>query len=90
MRVCVRSEDVNSSAALPAPKTTGDFIDADRYFLPFELACQSKCPRIVNTALDCLQVLLHPKASCDSLYVLLLRQGSYGSLKTWKVMESEV
>uniref|UniRef100_A0A8C4RZ39 ARF guanine nucleotide exchange factor 1 n=1 Tax=Erpetoichthys calabaricus TaxID=27687 RepID=A0A8C4RZ39_ERPCA len=35
-----------------------NFIEADKYFLPFELACQSKCPRIVNTSLDCLQKLI--------------------------------
>uniref|UniRef100_A0A8B9SZS4 ARF guanine nucleotide exchange factor 2 n=1 Tax=Anas platyrhynchos TaxID=8839 RepID=A0A8B9SZS4_ANAPL len=28
------------------------------YFLPFELACQSKSPRIVSTSLDCLQKLI--------------------------------
>uniref|UniRef100_A0A674F2L6 SEC7 domain-containing protein n=1 Tax=Salmo trutta TaxID=8032 RepID=A0A674F2L6_SALTR len=33
-------------------------IEADKYFLPFELACQSKCPRIVITSLDCLQKLI--------------------------------
>ncbi|XP_061487343.1 brefeldin A-inhibited guanine nucleotide-exchange protein 2 isoform X3 [Rhineura floridana] len=32
-----------------------NFIEADKYFLPFELACQSKSPRIVSTSLDCLQ-----------------------------------
>lgn len=36
----------------------GNFIAADKYFLPFELACQSKSPRIVCSALDCLQVIL--------------------------------
>ncbi|XP_055508524.1 brefeldin A-inhibited guanine nucleotide-exchange protein 2-like isoform X2 [Leucoraja erinacea] len=35
-----------------------NFIEADKYFLPFELACQSKSPRIVSTSLDCLQKLL--------------------------------
>jgi brefeldin A-inhibited guanine nucleotide-exchange protein len=45
------------SSALPQPKKAG-FVEADKYFLPFELACQSKCARIVNVALDCLQVLL--------------------------------
>ncbi|PIK59719.1 putative brefeldin A-inhibited guanine nucleotide-exchange protein 1-like, partial [Apostichopus japonicus] len=39
-------------------KTKVNFIAADKYFLPFELACQSKSPRIVNTALDCLQKLI--------------------------------
>jgi len=34
------------------------FVNADKFFLPFELACQSKSPRIVCTALDCLQKLL--------------------------------
>ncbi|XP_071807234.1 brefeldin A-inhibited guanine nucleotide-exchange protein 1-like isoform X1 [Asterias amurensis] len=48
----------NASGALPLPKTQVNFIAADRYFLPFELACQSKAPRIVNTALDCLQKLI--------------------------------
>ncbi|CAH1254723.1 ARFGEF1 [Branchiostoma lanceolatum] len=48
----------NSSSALPLPKSKQRSIDADKYFLPFELACQSKCPRIVCTALDCLQKLM--------------------------------
>ncbi|KAG8447080.1 hypothetical protein GDO86_014507 [Hymenochirus boettgeri] len=34
------------------------FIEADKYFLPFELACQMKLPRIVSTSLDCLQKLI--------------------------------
>ncbi len=33
-----------------------NYIEADQYVLPFELACQSKSPRIVSTSLDCLQV----------------------------------
>ncbi|XP_061181615.1 brefeldin A-inhibited guanine nucleotide-exchange protein 1-like isoform X3 [Saccostrea echinata] len=45
------------SSALPQPKKAG-FVEADKYFLPFELACQSKCARIVNIALDCLQKLI--------------------------------
>lgn len=50
-------EKSNSSSALPLPKddTSGN-ITAEKYFLPFELACQSKTYRIVVTALDCLQV----------------------------------
>ncbi|XP_041112356.1 brefeldin A-inhibited guanine nucleotide-exchange protein 2-like isoform X1 [Polyodon spathula] len=35
-----------------------NFIEADKYFLPFELACQSKSPRMVSTSLDCLQKLI--------------------------------
>ncbi|XP_053499093.1 brefeldin A-inhibited guanine nucleotide-exchange protein 2 isoform X1 [Ictalurus furcatus] len=35
-----------------------NYIEADKYVLPFELACQSKSPRIVSTSLDCLQKLL--------------------------------
>ncbi|BFY99374.1 hypothetical protein BsWGS_02414 [Bradybaena similaris] len=49
--------EVPESSALPVPKQAG-FVEADKYFLPFELACQSKCPRIVNIALDCLQKLI--------------------------------
>nr|XP_005992094.1 PREDICTED: brefeldin A-inhibited guanine nucleotide-exchange protein 2 [Latimeria chalumnae] len=44
----------DGSPALPK----ANFIEADKYFLPFELACQSKFPRIVSTSLDCLQKLL--------------------------------
>uniref|UniRef100_G3TWG5 ARF guanine nucleotide exchange factor 1 n=1 Tax=Loxodonta africana TaxID=9785 RepID=G3TWG5_LOXAF len=39
-------------------KSKTNFIEADKYFLPFELACQSRCPRIVSTSLDCLQKLI--------------------------------
>uniref|UniRef100_A0A6Q2YBH9 SEC7 domain-containing protein n=1 Tax=Esox lucius TaxID=8010 RepID=A0A6Q2YBH9_ESOLU len=43
---------------LPPIKSKTSFVEADKYFLPFELACQSKCPRIVITSLDCLQKLI--------------------------------
>lgn len=47
----------NSSSALPLPRSeTSSNITAESYFVPFELACQSKTSRIVVTALDCLQV----------------------------------
>lgn len=45
-------------AALPQPKNAESIINAETYFLPFELACQSKTSRIVITALDCLQKLI--------------------------------
>ncbi|XP_017308614.1 brefeldin A-inhibited guanine nucleotide-exchange protein 1 isoform X1 [Ictalurus punctatus] len=48
----------SSSSTLPPIKSKSTFIEADKYFLPFELACQSKCPRIVSTSLDCLQKLI--------------------------------
>uniref|UniRef100_A0A1I7X1I9 SEC7 domain-containing protein n=1 Tax=Heterorhabditis bacteriophora TaxID=37862 RepID=A0A1I7X1I9_HETBA len=35
-----------------------EIVEADRYFLPFELACKSKSPKIVIIALDCLQKLI--------------------------------
>lgn len=47
-----------TSNALPQPKSDSNVITAEKYFLPFELACQSKSPRIVVTALDCLQKLI--------------------------------
>ncbi|XP_026480645.1 brefeldin A-inhibited guanine nucleotide-exchange protein 1 [Ctenocephalides felis] len=49
---------LNSSATLPLPKNDSNIINAEKYFLPFELACQSKSSRIVVTALDCLQKLI--------------------------------
>ncbi|GCC22615.1 hypothetical protein chiPu_0001003 [Chiloscyllium punctatum] len=48
-----RAGDKNVSSM---PKA--NFIEADKYFLPFELACQSKSPRIISTSLDCLQKLI--------------------------------
>uniref|UniRef100_A0A8R1HNA7 SEC7 domain-containing protein n=1 Tax=Caenorhabditis japonica TaxID=281687 RepID=A0A8R1HNA7_CAEJA len=55
-----------SNDGLSAPASTngehlpdaGIAVEADRYFLPFELACNSKSPKIVITALDCLQKLI--------------------------------
>ncbi len=43
----------------------GGFINADKYFLPFELSCKSNVPRVINTALDCIQVgyYLHLESS---------------------------
>lgn len=38
--------------------TSDNMVEADRFFLPFELACNSKHPKIVTTALDCLQKLI--------------------------------
>lgn len=51
-------EAKSGSSTLPPVKSKTSFIEADKYFLPFELACQSKCPRIVSTSLDCLQVCM--------------------------------
>lgn len=55
----VTSNPESLSTALPLPKNdASNTINAEKYFLPFELACQSKTPRIVVTALDCLQKLI--------------------------------
>lgn len=51
-------EEDGTSAALPLPKAKAGNLEAERYFLPFELACQSRSPRIVTTALDCTQKLI--------------------------------
>ncbi|XP_041422402.1 brefeldin A-inhibited guanine nucleotide-exchange protein 1 isoform X1 [Xenopus laevis] len=53
-----QGESKAGSSTLPPVKSKAPFIEADKYFLPFELACQSKCPRIVSTSLDCLQKLI--------------------------------
>lgn len=52
----VGETDDSSSSALPLPKDSSTTIIAEQYFQTFEMACQSKSPRIVITALDCLQV----------------------------------
>uniref|UniRef100_A0A8C1FMA9 ADP-ribosylation factor guanine nucleotide-exchange factor 2 (brefeldin A-inhibited) n=1 Tax=Cyprinus carpio carpio TaxID=630221 RepID=A0A8C1FMA9_CYPCA len=46
----------NSDGTVVPPRA--NYIEADKYVLPFELACQSKSPRIVSTSLDCLQKLI--------------------------------
>ncbi|XP_069166610.1 brefeldin A-inhibited guanine nucleotide-exchange protein 1 isoform X3 [Procambarus clarkii] len=46
------------SAALPMPKSDAPQLDAEKHFLPFELACQSKSAKIVVSALDCIQKLI--------------------------------
>lgn len=44
---------------MPQPRNdSSNALNAEKYFLPFELACQSRTPRIVVTALDCLQKLI--------------------------------
>lgn len=59
LRTALGSDDSGLSAgssALPLPRSHAASFDVEKYFLPFELACQSKSPRIVVTALDCIQV----------------------------------
>lgn len=46
------------SAALPVPKSDAPQLDAEKHFLPFELACQSKSAKIVVSSLDCIQKLI--------------------------------
>lgn len=47
-----------TSAALPLPRNySPNMVNAEKYYLPFELACQCSVPRVVVIALDCLQVL---------------------------------
>ncbi len=33
-------------------------LSTEKYFLPFEYACKSKSPRIMETSLDCIQKLI--------------------------------
>ena len=46
---------LSSSSVLPELEAR---LEADKYFLPFELACQSKTPRLVVISLDGLQKLI--------------------------------
>lgn len=51
--------DERTSDALPAPRSgNANALTTEKYFLPFELACQSRSSRIVVAALDCLQKLI--------------------------------
>ncbi|VDO69404.1 unnamed protein product [Heligmosomoides polygyrus] len=49
------AHDNNNGVVLPDKER---ITEADRYFLPFELACKSRSPKIVITSLDCLQKLI--------------------------------
>ena len=67
----------SGSSTLPPIKSKTNFIEADKYFLPFELACQSKCPRIVITSLDCLQVSGGTSRTADPrMFTRVFRYGS--------------
>lgn len=68
---CQAEEKTDVSSALPLPKDGSSAISAEKYFRPFELACQSKSPRIVVTSLDCLQVSLFIIYFVSELHELL-------------------
>eukprot|EP00054_Salpingoeca_dolichothecata_P019245 m.119519 g.119519 ORF g.119519 m.119519 type:complete len:1767 (+) comp23182_c0_seq1:115-5415(+) len=51
-------EVVDANSPMPPPKAEDKLVNADKYFHPFRLACESKSPRIIRTALDCLQKLM--------------------------------
>lgn len=54
-----KEDETPVSHALPIPKSgDANVLTTEKYFLPFELACQSRSTRIVVTALDCLQKLI--------------------------------
>lgn len=78
----VNGDGKSSSSTLPPIKSKTNFIEADKYFLPFELACQSKCPRIVITSLDCLQVSKRSaELTYHSLFSFCLSRVKYRILK---------
>ncbi|GFY62356.1 brefeldin A-inhibited guanine nucleotide-exchange protein 1 [Trichonephila inaurata madagascariensis] len=52
------SQEEKTSSCLPLPKSKAGNLEAEKYFLPFELATKSKSPRIVITAIDCIQKLI--------------------------------
>ena len=47
---------IGPDTPLSPPQEKDKVVNADKYFTPFRLACESRSPRIVRTALDCLQV----------------------------------
>ncbi|VBB28683.1 unnamed protein product [Acanthocheilonema viteae] len=56
--LCTDGMDEGHNITMNVLPSKAHFIHADRYFLPFDLACHSKSPRIVIIALDCLQKLI--------------------------------
>ena len=52
------TDTVSISSVLPEPVQEAAKLDADKYFLPFSLACQSKTPRLVVISLDGIQKLI--------------------------------
>uniref|UniRef100_A0A8C1KP78 ADP-ribosylation factor guanine nucleotide-exchange factor 2 (brefeldin A-inhibited) n=1 Tax=Cyprinus carpio TaxID=7962 RepID=A0A8C1KP78_CYPCA len=56
LKQSVKKEEKKADGTVVPPRA--NYIEADKYVLPFELACQSKSPRIVSTSLDCLQKLI--------------------------------
>ena len=57
------SESNGTSTALPLPRNYSNNVNSEKYYLPFELACQCSVPRVVVIALDCLQVKRFEKFS---------------------------
>ncbi|CAF0833035.1 unnamed protein product [Didymodactylos carnosus] len=54
----IQNNRVSESSVLPSTAAQRSIVNAEKYFLPFELACASHHPRMVETSLDCLQKLL--------------------------------
>ena len=52
------TDNVSISSVLPEPVQEAAKLDADKYFLPFSLACQNKTPRLVVISLDGIQKLI--------------------------------
>ncbi|CAF2608281.1 unnamed protein product [Rotaria sp. Silwood2] len=52
----IQTSQISESSILPS--TDQQSINAEKYFLPFELACASNHHRMVDTSLDCLQKLI--------------------------------
>ena len=62
--VAANTTPVGPDSPLPPPQERDRIVSAEKYFTPFRLACESKSPAIIRTALDCLEV------SC--LFVVLI------------------
>lgn len=65
-----RSENGHSAGVLPNYQ---DYVLADTYFQPFDLACRSTSPKIVAIALDCIQVGVHVAAWLPVRHVPVFR-----------------
>eukprot|EP00049_Salpingoeca_infusionum_P023789 m.13862 g.13862 ORF g.13862 m.13862 type:complete len:1705 (+) comp6055_c0_seq1:251-5365(+) len=53
-----QASQVGPDSPMPPPHTKDKIVTADKYFIPFKLACECKSAKVVRISLDCLQKLM--------------------------------
>ena len=76
------SVDSLKSSVLPPPRTSvEDNFSADMYFLPFELVCYSKLPKLTRIALDSLEKLISYGHLTGKVSIYLIRLSQTAELQ---------